>query len=144
VPHSKKAISCDFKPTLPSKAVMGGEDFTCSFYGGPPFRYAHAIKDHGNFVNCVRYASDGSRFITVSSDKAGFVYDGTSGAQIGRLAPESAHTGSIYGVAWSPDNTRVVTCSGGESAARWDGCDAAGRGRTSRDREAVSRPCPTA
>jgi WD40 repeat protein len=113
VPHNKKNLTADFKPTRPTKAVMGGEDFTLTFYGGPPFRYEKALKDHTNFVNCVRYSPDGNRFISVSSDKTGLVYDGTTATLVGKLDPAQAHTGSIYAVAWSPDGTRVATASGG-------------------------------
>lgn len=32
IPHTKKNITCDFKPSRPFKAVFGGEDFNLSFY----------------------------------------------------------------------------------------------------------------
>ena len=92
---------------------MGGEDFTISFYGGPPFRYDKFLKLHTNFVNCVRFSPDGSRLASVSSDKTGLVYDGTSGAVVGKLNPADAHAGGIYSCAWSPDGTRLATSSGG-------------------------------
>jgi len=120
VPHNKKNLTCDFKPARPFKAVMGGEDFTLSFYGGPPFRYEKALKDHTNFVNCVRYAPDGSRFISVGADKAGIIYDGTSGGVVGSLDTAGGHTGSIYAVAWHPAGTHVVTASGDKSLKIWD------------------------
>lgn len=64
-------------------------------------------REHSNFVNCIRYAPDGSKFITVSSDKKGMIYDGKTGDKIGELASEDGHKGSIYAVSWSPDSKRV-------------------------------------
>lgn len=65
-------------------------------------------REHSNFVNCIRYSPDGSKFITVSSDKKGIVYDGKTGVKIGELASEDGHKGSIYAVSWSPDSKRVM------------------------------------
>lgn len=64
-------------------------------------------RDHSNFVNCVRFSPDGTKFITVSSDKKGIIFDGKSGEKIGELSSEDAHKGSIYAVSWSPDGTQV-------------------------------------
>ncbi|KAA8529075.1 hypothetical protein F0562_033437 [Nyssa sinensis] len=75
---------------------------------------------HSNFVNCLRFSPDGSKFITVSSDKKGIIYDGKSGERIGELAPEDGHVGSIYAVSWSPDSKQVVTVSADKSAKVWE------------------------
>lgn len=65
------------------------------------------FRDHSNFVNCIRYSLDGTKFITVSSDKKGLIYDGKTGDKIGELSSEGSHTGSIYAVSWSPDSKQV-------------------------------------
>lgn len=62
---------------------------------------------HSNFVNCIRYSPDGIRFISVSSDKKGLIYDGKTGEKIGELSSEDGHKGSIYAVSWSPDSKQV-------------------------------------
>ncbi|KAL5565296.1 hypothetical protein UlMin_028460, partial [Ulmus minor] len=59
--------------------------------------------DHSNFVNCLRFSPDGSKFISVSSDKKELIFDGKSGEGIGELSPENGHKGSIYAISWSPD-----------------------------------------
>lgn len=64
-------------------------------------------RDHSNFANCVRYSPDGNKFISVSSDKKGIIYDGKSGEKIGELSSEDGHKGSIYAVSWSPDGKQV-------------------------------------
>ena len=64
-------------------------------------------RDHSNFVNCVRFSPDGSKFITVSSDRKGIIYDGKTGNKLGELSAEDGHKGSIYAVSWSPDSKQV-------------------------------------
>lgn len=69
---------------------------------------ANFVRDHSNFVNCVRFSPDGSKFISVSSDKKGKIYDAKTAEKIGELSAEDGHTGSIYAVSWSPDNKQVI------------------------------------
>lgn len=118
--HSRRVLSCAFKPTRPFRIVTGGEDFLVNFYEGPPFRFKLSHRDHSNFVNCVRFSPDGSKFISVSSDKKGVIFDGKSGEKIGELLSEDAHKGSIYAVSWSPDSKQVLTVSADKTAKVWD------------------------
>ncbi|CAI0547803.1 unnamed protein product [Linum tenue] len=118
--HSKRVLSCAFKPTRPFRIVSCGEDFVVNFYEGPPFKFMLSHRQHSNFVNCVRFSPDGSKCITVSSDKKGLVYNGKTGEIIGELSHENAHTGSIYAVSWSPDSKRVLTASADKSAKVWE------------------------
>ncbi|KAL2643049.1 hypothetical protein R1flu_010636 [Riccia fluitans] len=118
--HSKRVLSCSFKPTRPFRIVSGGEDFLVNFYEGPPFRYKTAYRDHSNFVNCVRYSPDGTKFITVGSDKKGFIYDGKAGEKLGELSGDGAHAGSIYAASWSPDSKQVLTVSADKTAKLWN------------------------
>ncbi|RRT67041.1 hypothetical protein B296_00010022 [Ensete ventricosum] len=69
--------------------------------------FVRAFMEHSNFVNCVRFSPDGSKFITVSSDKKGLIYDGKTGEKIGELPMEDGHKGSIYAGSWSPDSKQV-------------------------------------
>lgn len=113
-------MSCAYKPTRPFRVVTCGEDFLVNFYEGPPFRFKLSHRDHSNFVNCVRYSPDGSKFISVSSDKKGIIFDGKTAEKIGELSSEGGHTGSIYAVSWSPDGKQVLTVSADKSAKVWD------------------------
>ena len=124
VPHSKKVITCDIRPTKPSKLAYGGEDFKMSFYSGPPFKFSAALKEHSNFVNCVRYAPDGARFASFSADKSCIVYDGETAAVIGKL--EAAHGGGVYAGAWSPDGTQIATACGDKTVRVFDMTSPAG------------------
>ncbi|CAK8579720.1 unnamed protein product [Lathyrus sativus] len=118
--HSRRVLSCAYKPTRPFRIVTCGEDFLVNFYEGPPFRFKQSHRDHSNFVNCVRYSPDGNKFVTVSSDKKGIIFDGKTGEKIGELSSEGGHTGSIYAVSWSPDGKQVLTVSADKSAKVWD------------------------
>lgn len=117
--HSKRVLSCAFKPTRPFRIVTCGEDFLVNFYEGPPFKFKLSHRDHSNFVNCVRFSPDGRKFISVSSDKKGIVYDAKTAEKIGELSPEDGHKGSIYAISWSPDSKQVLTVSADKSAKVW-------------------------
>ncbi|CAL5374212.1 unnamed protein product [Camellia sinensis] len=118
--HSRRVLSCAFKPTRPFRIVTCGEDFLVNFYEGPPFKFKQSHRDHSNFVNCVRFSTDGSKFITVSSDKKGILYDAKTGEKIGELSSEDGHKGSIYAVSWSPDGKQVLTVSADKTAKIWE------------------------
>ncbi|BAT93877.1 Actin-interacting protein [Vigna angularis] len=126
--HSRRVLSCAFKPTRPFRIVTCGEDFLANFYDGPPFKFNMSIRDHSNFVNCVRFSPDGSKFITVSSDRKGIIYDGKTGNKLGELSSEDGHKGSIYAVSWSPDSKQVLTVSADKSAKIWDIVEDGGSG----------------
>ncbi|GAB2228607.1 hypothetical protein Droror1_Dr00022727 [Drosera rotundifolia] len=118
--HSRRVLSCAFKPTRPFRIATCGEDFLVNFYEGPPFKFKLSHREHSNFVNCVRFSPDGSKFITVSSDKKGILYDGKTGEKLGELSPEGGHQGSIYAVSWSPDSKQVLTVSADKSGKVWE------------------------
>ncbi|MCD7451753.1 Actin-interacting protein 1-2 [Datura stramonium] len=118
--HSRRVLSCAFKPTRPFRIATCGEDFLVNFYEGPPFKFKLSHREHSNFVNCLRFSPDGSKLITVSSDKKGIIYDAKTGDIIGELSSEDGHKGSIYAVSWSPDSKQVLTVSADKSAKVWD------------------------
>nr|GMC69376.1 actin-interacting protein 1-2 [Ipomoea batatas] len=118
--HSKRVLSCAFKPTRPFRIATCGEDFLVNFYEGPPFKFKQSHRHHSNFVNCLRFSPDGSKLISVSSDKKGVLYDAKTGDKIGELSSENGHQGSIYAVSWNPDSKQVLTVSADKSAKIWD------------------------
>jgi WD repeat-containing protein 1 (actin-interacting protein 1) len=126
VPHNKKAITGDLRPARPFRMATGAEDFNVQFYAGPPFKYSCGLKEHSNFVNCLRYAPDGSRFVSVSSDKTGVVYNGETGEVVGKLDPTGGHAGSIFHCAWSPDSKLLATSGGDKTVRVWDMSAASG------------------
>lgn len=118
--HSKRVLSCAFKPTRPFRIVTCGEDFLVNFYEGPPFRFKASNRGHSNFVNCIRFSPDGSKFLSVGSDKNGFLFNGKTGEKIGELSSENGHSGSIYAASWSPNGKQVLTVSADKTAKIWD------------------------
>lgn len=119
--HSKPIISVDFKPTRPFRVVTGSEDLQANWFEGPPFKFVKAFKEHQRFINCVRFAPDGSKVLTVGADKKGFFYDGKTGDKVGALdGGADAHGLGIYGCSWSPDSKKVLTVSADKTAKIWD------------------------
>lgn len=108
--HYKSLLACDFKPNRPMRLVTAGEDFQTSFFEGPPFRFKKLEKVHGSYVNSVRYSPDGTKFVTVGSDRKIFLYDGITGDVLEEIKNESvSHNGSVLGCAWI-DNEKLATC----------------------------------
>ncbi|KAI5660260.1 hypothetical protein M9H77_29053 [Catharanthus roseus] len=118
--HSRRVLSCAFKPTRPFRIATCGEDFLVNFYEGPPFKFKQSHRDHSNFVNCIRFSPDGNKLISVSSDKKGIIYEAKTGTKLGELSSEDGHKGSIYAVSWSPDSKQVITVSADKSAKIWE------------------------
>jgi len=108
------------KPNRPYRCVTGSEDFSVNFYEGPPFKFVKSTREHTKYVNCVRYSPDGSKFVSVSSDKRAILYDGTSGDQIGELSQDNGHSSSIYSCAWAEDSVRLLTVSADHTAKIWN------------------------
>ena len=69
--------------------------------------FACRLRDHTNYVNCVRFSPDASKLVSVSSDKTALLFDGKTGARTGAFDSTGGHTGSIYAAAWSPDGKQV-------------------------------------
>ncbi|GJP63877.1 hypothetical protein CLOP_g20909 [Closterium sp. NIES-67] len=118
--HTKRVLSCTFRPARPFRAFTCGEDFAINYYEGPPFRFKASNKEHGNYVNCVRFSPDGSLVVSVSSDRQGQLFDGKTGEKKGALSTDNAHTGSVYAAAWSPDGKQLLTVSADKTAKVWD------------------------
>ncbi|XAR72267.1 hypothetical protein NMG60_11018848 [Bertholletia excelsa] len=130
--HSRRVLSCAFKPTRPFRIATCGEDFLVNFYEGPPFKFKLSLREHSKFVNCVRFSPDGSKLISVSSDATGIIYDGKTGEKIGALSSEDGHTGSIYAVSWSPSSKELLTVSADKSAKVWEICEDSNSGKVKR------------
>ncbi|CAI9738774.1 actin-interacting protein 1 isoform X2 [Octopus vulgaris] len=117
--HSKQINSCDYRQMNPFRVVTASEDYSVVMCEGPPFKFTKKIDAHTNFVNCIRYSPNGEKFISGGADGKAFVYDGKNGESIGELG-SPAHKGGIYGIAFSPDNSEVLTVSGDKTAKIWD------------------------
>ena len=129
---TKRVVSVAFRPKRPFKIAAASEDFTVSFFEGPPFAFAGAKHKHGNYANCVRFSEDGALFASAGSDGFGVVYDGDTGAPLALLPPKSSgkngenedtndgHAGSVYACAWSPSGRVLLTVGADKTAKAWD------------------------
>uniref|UniRef100_A0A1B6EZP9 Actin-interacting protein 1 n=1 Tax=Cuerna arida TaxID=1464854 RepID=A0A1B6EZP9_9HEMI len=117
--QSKPINSCDFRPARPFRIVTGSEDNTIGVFEGPPFKFKMTKQEHTRFVQAVRYSPNGSHFASGGFDGKVFVYDGTSADLVGEVG-SPAHKGGVYGVAWKPDGTQLLTASGDKTCKLWD------------------------
>ena len=131
---TKRVVSVAFRPKRPFKIAAASEDFTVSFFEGPPFAFAGAKHKHGNYANCVRFSEDGTLFASVGSDGFGVVYDGGTGAPLALCPPSKSqsrfsknedttndgHVGSVYACAWSPSGRVLLTVGADKTAKTWD------------------------
>lgn len=122
--HTKTINSVAIRPCRPLRAVTASDDFTVNFYTGTPYKFSKSLKDHTRFVQCVRYAPDGSKFATCGSDGKIFVYNGETADLMFELKDSkvgvSAHSSGILALCWSPDSTKLVSSSMDQLTKCWD------------------------
>ncbi|XP_016964877.1 actin-interacting protein 1 [Drosophila biarmipes] len=116
--QSKSINSADFRPARPFRIVTGSEDNTVAVFEGPPFKFKMTKQDHSRFVQAVRYSPDGKLFASAGFDGKVFLYDGTSSELVGEFG-SPAHKGGVYALAWKPDGTQLLTCSGDKTCRLW-------------------------
>lgn len=118
--HTKPCLSCDVKQTRPYRLVTASEDFSVNLFEGPPFKILKQLKEHTMQVNCVRYAPNGEKMCSVSSDRTGVIYDGKDGSVVCKFSDKDKHNGAITSCSWSPDSKQIATCSMDKSVKVWD------------------------
>ncbi|XP_019736220.1 WD repeat-containing protein 1 isoform X2 [Hippocampus comes] len=118
--HSKLINSVDIRQKRPYRMVTGADDSSGSFFEGPPFKFKFSIRDHSQFVNCVRFSPDGSHFATAGADGQILIFDGGNGERVSSLGGEKAHKGGIYAISWSPDSSQLISASGDKTVKLWD------------------------
>ena len=111
-------LSVSYRPTRPFKIMTASEDMKTVLHAGPPFKLDHSNTSHSNFVNCCRYSPDGTKLVSVGSDKKIQMYDGVTGAPTNEVC--DAHSGSIYSVSFSPDGSKFITSSADKTVKMWD------------------------
>lgn len=117
--QSKPINSCDFKPSRPFRIITGSEDNTIAIFEGPPFKFKMTKTEHSRFVQAVKYSPSGHLFASAGFDGKVFIYDGATSDLVGEVG-SPAHKGGVYGVAWKPDGTQLLTCSGDKTCRLWD------------------------
>lgn len=70
-------------------------------------------------MQCVRYAPDGSIFVSAGSDGKLFVYEGKEGDKVSELT-DNGHSGSIYSFAFCQDSKKIISASADSTVKLWD------------------------
>jgi WD40 repeat protein len=107
--HSQPIVAVDFRKSRPYRIATGGLDAVVNFFEGPPFKFAHSVQGHKNGVNAVRFSPNNERIATVSGSNEIILLDGKTGEKTSTIATD--HTGTIYGVAWSADSSKLATAA---------------------------------
>lgn len=119
--HTKTVNSVSFRPCKPARIATASDDFTVNFYTGTPYKFSKSLREHSRFVQCVRYAPDGSKFATCGLDGKIFIYSGESADLLAELKDgEGAHGSGILALAWSPDSTQLASSAMDQSTKVWD------------------------
>ena len=121
--HSKPVNAVAVRAQRPFRAVSAADDNHVLFYTGVPFKYARTLTNHTRFVQDVAYAPNGATFASAGADGRLFVYDGTSGDNIGELRDEatpSAHQGTIFAISYAPDSSLLASAGADGYIRVWD------------------------
>lgn len=116
-----------FKKVRPFRIVVGCEAAHSYFFSGPPFKMTSTKKDHSNMLTSCKFSPDGSKYVTVSSDKQAFLYDGKTGEQVGKLSnkKKDRHNATIYDVDFSHDGNHILTASSDKTLKVWEAASGA-------------------
>lgn len=123
--QSRPVSSIDFRPSRPYRLISGSEDSSVAMFEGPPFKFKTTFHEHLRFVNATRYSPDGSLFASAGADGKVVIFEGTDGAKISELVDQRikgdvAHSGSVFGLSWSPCGQRIATASGDRTVKIWN------------------------
>lgn len=116
---SKPLNACDLRRDRPFRLAVGGEEFHVSFYEGPPFKFKKSSKQHTNFVTCLRYNKSGEHFVSGSSDRKIYLYEGKDCGELKEVQSANPHTRTVTGVTWLDDKT-FVTSSNDTTVKVWN------------------------
>lgn len=75
------------------------------------------LSQHSDEVWFLDFSHDGTRLATTSKDCTIIIYD-TSAFEV--LHKLSGHEGAVAYIAWSPDDSKLVSCSQDLRARLWD------------------------
>ena len=122
--HHKAVLACDLT-TIDSSlhAITASEDHMVNIYTGPPFRFQKSIRDHHGFVYDCRFSRNGRHFATCGADHRIFVYETKSSQKFLEFKgtdSSEAHTGSVFGIYWNEENSRLVSVSADQTVKLWD------------------------
>ena len=81
-----------------------------------PLQAIHQLS-HSGEVWFVKFSHNGTRLATSGDERSVIIYDTTTFEEIHNLAE---HTQHVAYVAWSPDDSRLITCSHDKTARVWD------------------------
>jgi len=82
-----------------------------------PLRTMLELSQHSDEVWFLDFSHDGTRLATTSKDCTIIIYDTSAFDVLHKL---SGHEGAVAYIAWSPDDSKLVSCSQDRRARLWD------------------------
>lgn len=102
-------------PSLYSDHMCNRENF--------PLKTMLKLANHSGEVWEVKFSNDGRRLASCGSDGFTVIYDIQTWAilwQLSTVGSEPGTTNGVCSIAWSPDDTRIVTCGQDKVAKIWN------------------------
>jgi WD40 repeat protein len=112
--------ACNSVTVCAGKIAVASDDFTVSFYAGPPFRLSKTLRDHTRFVSCVSFSPDGQLFISGGADGKLFVYNGNDASLKFELTETQKLASTITAAVWSKDSLLLYTSSLDGIVRKWN------------------------
>lgn len=82
-----------------------------------PLRTMRELEHHTDEVWFVQFSHDGSKLATASCDATVIIYETSSYTVLHRL---TSHGEAVAYLSWSPDDTKIISCSRDKKARLWD------------------------
>ncbi|KAK4573268.1 hypothetical protein RGQ29_031295 [Quercus rubra] len=109
--------SCMYHNTL--DAVSLYEDHCCGRVQIPT-ETVQILKEHKNEVWFVQFSNNGDYLASSSSDCTAIIWQVLQDGKLMLLHTLRSHRNPVSFVAWSPDDTKLLTCGNGEVLKLWD------------------------
>ncbi|PJF16964.1 hypothetical protein PSACC_03198, partial [Paramicrosporidium saccamoebae] len=104
--------ACNSVAIHAGRIAIASDDFTVSFYAGPPFRLSKTLRNHTRFVSCVAFSPDGQFLVSGGADGRIFIYNGEDASLKFELTETLTIASTITAVVWSEDSLFTSSLDG--------------------------------
>ncbi|SCU94703.1 LADA_0G10484g1_1 [Lachancea dasiensis] len=125
---SKRVNACHIKLSRPMRCFTAGDDGSCVFFEGPPFKFAASDRTHhdqGKFIRDIKFSPGPGTFaISIGSDRKIVCFDGRTGQFVKYIEDEKESVeGGLFALDWfdkGSDSREFVTASADAALRIWD------------------------
>jgi WD40 repeat protein len=113
------AVSAEALERSPNPETASALQAAYLAFGQTRGHLVDALTGHENLMTDVEFSHDSSLVVSASADGVVRLWDRTAGEEIAVLVDDAENLASVANIAFSPDDTRVVTVADG-TATLWD------------------------